>query len=237
MWLGAGRMSRAALAAGALLFCGACGAPKSPAAGSLGAGSLGVGSTTASAVATPTPSPSSAVDDTRSVVTADAPPASAQASAQTSAQTSGAPEPFEEDGRWGYRSADGRVVIPPDFALAEPFSEHGIAAVADDTGPMIIDARGRVLLRPFVFDNGPDYFAEGLARFVDKGKIGYFDEAGRVVIGAAFDFGEPFEGGHAAVCSGCTRAYLGEHYRMVGGSWWQIDRRGQKVKGLPAPAP
>jgi hypothetical protein len=71
----------------------------------------------------------------------------------------------------------------------------------------------------------------------ERGKIGYYDEKGKIVIRATYDFGMPFENGRAAVCSGCSRQQEGEHYRIVGGVWWEIDQHGQKrasIKGPPS---
>ena len=138
-------------------------------------------------------------------------------------------QPFEADGLWGYRDADGRVIIQPRFLMAEPFSAAGLAAVADERGWAYLDRRGKVLLRPFIFDNGPDPFEEGLARYVDGGKIGYFDEGGNIVIPARFDFGLPFQDGGARVCSGCRRVSDGEHTQIQGGRWWTINREGIEI--------
>ena len=53
---------------------------------------------------------------------------------------------------------------------------------------------------PFHYDNGPDYVREGLYRIVDdRGRMGYADESGRVVIAPRFAFALPFEGGKAKV--------------------------------------
>ena len=94
--------------------------------------------------------------------------------------------PFEDPvtNLWGYRNARGAVVIPPRFTVAQHFSEGGIAAVADDSGWKVIDRQGKTLVRPFLLDNGPDPFRHGLARFREAGKIGFFDERGKVVIPA-----------------------------------------------------
>lgn len=146
---------------------------------------------------------------------------------------------FAANGRHGFRDARGAVVLPPTFLVAYPFDAHGVARVRDDTGWRCIDARGATLLRPYVFDNGPDYPSEGLARFVDDGggggsggKIGYADAACAVVIPATYDFGAPFEDGLAAVCTGCRTVADGEHARVLGGSWGFIDTRGQVIVPL-----
>ena len=116
-----------------------------------------------------------------------------------------APVPFEKGGLWGYRDAHGTVVIPARYLIADPFSREGIAAVADEKEWTIIDRTGKVLVRPFLFDNGPDEFHEGLARCVEDGKMGFFDKHGRIVIPPRFSYAEPFSGGRAHVCFDCVK--------------------------------
>jgi len=139
---------------------------------------------------------------------------------------------FESKGKWGYQDGRGRIVIPARYDTVQPFLPEGIAAVADQSGWAYIDAQGKVLIRPFIFDNGPDYFHEGLARFVIQGRFGFFDRHGKVVIPARFDFALPFAEGLAAFCTGCKEITEGEHKAVRGGQWGFIDRKGQAV--IPA---
>ena len=134
--------------------------------------------------------------------------------------------PYEEQGRFGYRDRAGRVSIQPQYMMAGEFSDEGLAAVLDSDGWAYIDRQGRVVIRPYVFDNGPDYFSEGLARFSIDGKFGFFNSYGEVVIGPSYDFAYPFSEGLAAVCSGCSPAEDGEHILIKGGRFGYIDRHG-----------
>lgn len=139
--------------------------------------------------------------------------------------------PYEDSasGRWGFRDRSGKVVLAPRYQAAQPFAASGLAAVADDSGWQLIDASGKVVLRPFAVDNGPDPFSEGLARFVDAGKIGFYDERGQVAIATQFDYAGPFACQRAAFCQGCQRQSSdgGEHGFYAGGRWGFIDRQGQ----------
>ncbi len=135
--------------------------------------------------------------------------------------------PFEQGGKWGYRSATGKVAIPPRFSVAHEFSSEGIAAVVDEEGWAYIDARGKILLRPFIVDNGPDYFQEGLARFIERGKFGFFNQKGQAVIQPRFDFAAPFSEGRAAYCTGCQMKAVGEHRLVEGGLWGYLDPQGK----------
>lgn len=136
----------------------------------------------------------------------------------------------EEDGRWGYRDADGVTRISPRFILARPFNAYGLAVVLHpEEGWLLVDRRGRMVLRPHVVDNGPDPYVEGLARFWENGKIGFFAPDGRVVIEPVFDFARPFHQGRAAVCRGCRLVPEGEHTEVRGGRWGFIDPFGRPV--------
>ena len=79
---------------------------------------------------------------------------------------------------------------------------------------------------PFHYDNGPDYVREGLYRIVDdRGRMGYADESGRVVIAPRFAFALPFEGGKAKVTDTGQR-------KEVPGSGPAIMTMGQRASGM-----
>ena len=139
------------------------------------------------------------------------------------------PVPFERQHLWGYRDIQGNVVLEPVYFYADSFLDGGIAAVIDDSGWVYIDTGGRALIRPFIVDNGPDYFSEGLARFEVDSLIGFFDGYGAVVLPPQFDFVFPFHEGLAATCAGCTRVAEGEYTRIEGGKWGYVNVRGELV--------
>src|SRR5690606_38550055 len=72
------------------------------------------------------------------------------------------------------------------------YDRYGHALIQDKQGWVYVDKSGRSILRPYFFDNGPDYFEEGLARFVENGKVGFHDKALNIVIPAQYDFAYPF---------------------------------------------
>ncbi|WP_419492341.1 WG repeat-containing protein, partial [Desulfovibrio sp.] len=87
---------------------------------------------------------------------------------------------------------------------------------------------------PFHYDNGPDYVREGLYRIVDdRGRMGYADESGRVVIAPRFAFALPFEGGKAKVTDTGQRKEVpgsgGEHWYWESDAWYFIDTMGRKT--------
>lgn len=143
------------------------------------------------------------------------------------------PHEDEKTRDWGYVDTEtGQTVLEHTYALALEFNSHGRAFVVDEDGWVCIDEKGRVLLRPFIFDNFPDEFSQGLARFVRDGKMGYFNEKCEVVIPADYDFTMPFEHGRAEVCRGCKKEYCGEHYTVEGGKWGCVDTTGKVIVPL-----
>jgi len=138
--------------------------------------------------------------------------------------------PFSKDDLWGYQTPTGAPIIEPQFVLANPFNEEGGATVVDGNGWAYINMKGEVLLRPFIYDNGPDDFKEGLARFVQDGKMGFYAPSGVIVIPATYDFILPFENGVAKVCNGCEQVRNGEHFTVEGGTWRTIDKAGKIIE-------
>jgi hypothetical protein len=137
--------------------------------------------------------------------------------------------------------AGGKLRIVPEALRRLSFAE-GPAVVEIDGSLFRVDRRGRTSAS-LPFDNGADPFVEGVARTVERGKIGFVDRRLRLVIRPRWDFASPFHGGVAAVCQGCRLVTDGEHRRVEGGRWGWIDRAGRVVvpvvhaeKDLPSEA-
>jgi hypothetical protein len=111
-------------------------------------------------------------------------------------------KPFAQRDLWGYKDKRGKTVIKPRFLQAYGFYPEGCAGVMDSAGFAFIDRKGEVRYRAYAFDNGPDYFFDGLARYVENGKVGYIDKRLRVRIPAQFDDAYPFHFGWAGYCIG-----------------------------------
>ena len=81
-----------------------------------------------------------------------------------------------------------RMFFDPD-GFGRAFIDHGWYYVKRDgtTLPVI------------TYDNGADYFSEGLVRSRIDGKIAYFDTEFKLVIPPKYDWGGPFEDGKALV--------------------------------------
>ena len=132
--------------------------------------------------------------------------------------------------RSGYMDNNGKIVIEPKYVIARPYDRYNIAAVADETEWKYIDAAGKTILKPYLFDNGPDYFKDGLSRYVDNNLIGFIDEKYQIVIKAQYEFVSPFHNNYATFCVGCKEVSLkegGEHTKMEGGKWGLINKKGK----------
>ena len=114
---------------------------------------------------------------------------------------------------------------------AVEFNRHGVAQIVTREGWVAINRRQQILYRPFLFDNGPDYVQEGLRRFVEGGKLGFVDEAGKKIIPAQFDFVYPFENEQAEFCIGCKMLRSGEHAApdRASGKWGKVNKQGKVV--------
>jgi hypothetical protein len=109
------------------------------------------------------------------------------------------------------------------------YDEDGLAYLYSEAGIFCFMGNG-LARRVLAFDNGPDYFKEGLARTEQKGKIGFIDKKLSIVISPEYDFAFPFKNGVSVVCNGCTRKQTGEHVEIEGGRWGAINTKGKIVQ-------
>ena len=128
------------------------------------------------------------------------------------------------------KDAEGQIHLQRQHLARLAYDRTGLTSVY--VGGWYYLARDGSSAAVMAFDNGPDPFAEGLARAVVGSKIGYIDRHLRLVIPARFDGAFPFERGKAAVCVGCRTMAEGEHSSYAGGHWGCIDRRGVLVTAL-----
>ncbi|THB71703.1 MAG: WG repeat-containing protein [Desulfovibrio sp.] len=106
------------------------------------------------------------------------------------------------------------LVMYPEHIDRLHYGENGLGSVYIE-GKVFYVLQNGTTARAHYFDNGPDYFVEGLARVISQGKFGFVDVELNVVIQAEYDFASPFCGGVALV--------------RIGDAWGAIDRSGEAV--------
>jgi len=139
---------------------------------------------------------------------------------------------FKERGLYGYRDYKGNIIIPARFKDAREYLDTGIAAVTDGYYWSYINYYGWDLLSPFIENNSPDEFREGLARYKNNyDHLGFMNRSGEVVIEARYDHAMPFSEGLAAVCTESTAKTTGDNeWEIVeGGKWGFINKKGMMV--------
>jgi len=150
-----------------------------------------------------------------------------------------------KDSLVGVKNEAGHVLIQPRILswywyhteeLNKPVKDNLIymdAGVNDSIEPnscgAVYNRKGVFLFSPFLFDNGPDTYSEGLIRFVKNGKIGFANRNGDIVIEAKYDYADMFNYGLTTYCNGCTWKSRGEHRFVSGGRWGYINNKGDTI--------
>lgn len=144
----------------------------------------------------------------------------------------------------GVKDQDGKIIIPAQFKIysdlkdGDPVQEETIYFDGSKKGEAkeknawgyVYDKKGNFLYRPLFYDNGADYFSEGLRRFVKNGKVGFADRNGKIAIEARHDFVYRFEYGYAKFCDGCEWEQTeDEHKSIIGGKWGVMNAKGETV--------
>jgi len=128
---------------------------------------------------------------------------------------------------------DGSIAVSAPSLAHASFGFGGFDAItiAGREGVHFVSRSGKTA-RAVMYDNGPDYVVEGLARIQRNGKMGFVNLQLDDVIAPVWDFASPFHNGVAEVCTGCVPTQIppdGEHTRMSGGTWSYIDKQGKAV--------
>jgi hypothetical protein len=129
------------------------------------------------------------------------------------------------------QATDGSAVLSRPSLARVDFGTEGLGAIIVDDRICFVNRQGKTA-PALIFDNGPDYVVEGLARTVRNGKVGFVNTSLDVVVAPVWDFASPFRDGFAEVCMGCVKTPASpgdEHKMMTGGKWGYIDKSG-KVK-------
>ena len=135
---------------------------------------------------------------------------------------------FSPQGECGKLIDEDSLLLYPEHFNNLNFATSSFASVYTNSGMFYVSKSGKVMKTMF-FDNGADYFEEGLARTISKGKYGFMNRKLDVVIEPQFDFVFPFSKGKAKFCNGCKekKDKHGEHSMRVGGTWGFVDKEGK----------
>ena len=104
--------------------------------------------------------------------------------------------PMINDGKWGFINFEGLEVIPPQFDVAEVFSD-GLALVKFSGKWGYVDKEGKYAINP-QFESGKE-FSELFAAVKSKGKWGFIDKKGDFIVRPIFSDAKSFSSGLAAV--------------------------------------
>jgi len=109
------------------------------------------------------------------------------------------------------------------------FGNLGVASFFTSGQYFYVRHDGRFL--PVIFyDNGADYFQEGLTRSLQNGKIEYYNTDFELVLSPGYDWAWPFNEGRALVCKGCVLTPVEDgHKALEGGMWGYINKEGKEV--------
>ena len=116
----------------------------------------------------------------------------------------------------GYKSLDGKIVIKAKYINGSDTLDKMAIVLTSEFEFIGIDRNDNIILKPYIYDNGPDYIEEGLFRFVENNQIGFANLDGQKVIPAKYDFATPFENGLSEYCIGGERIYEnGESQKQI----------------------
>lgn len=127
-----------------------------------------------------------------------------------------------------YNNVDGYHYLVP-YALIEGIE---ILRLPSELDSLLWATEG---YRIFQYDNGDDYFADGLIRVIDKDNyVGYASEDGKIIIQPQFVFGFPFENGKAKVTRSGELKLVpgsgGEYHYWDSDDWYWIDKSGNRIE-------
>jgi hypothetical protein len=129
----------------------------------------------------------------------------------------------------------GKLSITSRYVRELPFDRFGLAPVySHKYGWMYANRTGIVVVSGvYGFDDWADEFHGGLVRVTRKGKFGFANRKGAIVIAAVYDGAFSFKNGSAIVCRQCRCERSGEHCVLRSGEWFRIDVSGKTLERLP----
>lgn len=93
---------------------------------------------------------------------------------------------------YGFKNEKSEIIIPPQFENVSNIGEEDLIGVIKKGTFYRMDRKGNLKFESVFFDNGWDYYEQGLARFLKNGKVGFHDKKGNIIIKPEYDFAKPF---------------------------------------------
>jgi hypothetical protein len=142
----------------------------------------------------------------------------------------------------GYKNAQGKIVIPAKYILYSEgeinWNECQYLYLIDTTKHAtlntdflkVFNSKGKLLYNAYWFDNGADYFQEGIRRYVENGKIGFVNILGLKEINAQWDDATNFYNGLAKVGRNCVVEKMDEEHSFLScKEYFLINREGKII--------
>jgi hypothetical protein len=107
----------------------------------------------------------------------------------------------------GYKSLNGKIIIKAKYQNGSDTLRKMAIVLNSEFEFIGIDKNDQIILKPYIYDNGPDYVEEGLFRFVENDKIGFANLDGQKIIKAKYDFATPFSDGISEYSIGGEQVY------------------------------
>lgn len=114
----------------------------------------------------------------------------------------------------GFIDRNGDILIKLKFLWCSNFQE-GFTYVGNNFYSKVYNRKGKCVMTSFRYED-IDYFSEGLAAVDNRrGKFGYIDTTGKLVIKLKFDFASEFKNGLARVEIGEKSGYINKKGVLV----------------------
>jgi WG containing repeat len=141
--------------------------------------------------------------------------------------------PVEQNKKYGFIDRSGKVVVAPQYDVADDFYE-GLASVEIGDKWGYIDPSGKTAISlqfdgpPAKYGYTPQYlmrFSEGLASVKVADKWGYVDKLGKMVISPQFDGAGEFSEGLASVQTGDKQGYVDKTGKIAIPAKYQVANK------------
>lgn len=152
----------------------------------------------------------------------------------------------------GVRNESGKIIIAPQTFYGEAEESEEILEETiflwdapfkqnfDKNSPImpigaVYDRNGKYLYSPQFYDNGPDYWEEGVRRYAENNKLGLVDKFGKKLTSAKWDFIDIINYGYVKVYEGKLKKVYeegGEHWSLGANgkiNSYLINRKGEKA--------